>query len=242
MHNAKELEALIDKNTKAIIFESVANPALSVPDFDTITQIADKKGIITICDNTIATPYGCEPISLGVDIVVHSASKYIVGNGSAIAGVIVESQKVKQKLKTHPYFNTPDESYHGLVYLDKFDNPFIARAKLALLRDFGAVISPFNSWLLLQGLETLSLRIKQHSKSAKKIAKFLQKQGFKVNYPFLKDNENYKYAKRYLKYAGGIISFDVGDFKKAKKRIEEKLYPNSYLLPPIQRITPVKCF
>jgi O-acetylhomoserine (thiol)-lyase len=221
VHNAKELETLIDKNTKAIIFESVANPALSVPDFDTITQIADKKGVVTICDNTIATPYGCEPISLGVDIVVHSASKYIVGNGSAIAGVIVESQKVKQKLKNHPYFNTPDESYHGLVYLDKFDNPFIARAKLALLRDFGAVISPFNSWLLLQGLETLSLRIKQHSKSAKKIAKFLQKQGFKVNYPFLKDNENYKYAKRYLKYAGGIISFDVGDFKKAKKIVKK---------------------
>ena len=221
VHNAKELETLIDKNTKAIIFESVANPALSVPDFDTITQIADKKGVVTICDNTIATPYGCEPISLGVDIVVHSASKYIVGNGSAIAGVIVESQKVKQKLKNHPYFNTPDESYHGLVYLDKFDNPFIARAKLALLRDFGAVISPFNSWLLLQGLETLSLRIKQHSKSAKKIAKFLQKQGFKVNYPFLKNNENYKYAKRYLKYAGGIISFDVGDFKKAKKIVKK---------------------
>ena len=172
MHNAKELEALIDKNTKAIIFESVANPALSVPDFDTITQIADKKGVVTICDNTIATPYGCEPISLGVDIVVHSASKYIVGNGSAIAGVIIESQKVKQKLKTHPYFNTPDESYHGLVYLDKFDNPFIARAKLALLRDFGAVISPFNSWLLLQGLETLSLRIKNTQNQPKKLLNF----------------------------------------------------------------------
>jgi len=220
VHKADELNSLIDKNTKAIIFESVANPALSVPDFDTIVSIADKKGVVTICDNTIATPFGCKPIQFGVDVVVHSASKYIVGNGSSIAGVIIESKKVKNKLKNNDYFSKPDESYHGLVYIDKFDNPFISRARLALLRDFGAVISPFNSWLLIQGLETLSLRIKQHSKSAKKIAKFLQKQGFKVNYPMLKDNENYKYAKKYLKYAGGIISFEVDDFESAKEIVK----------------------
>ena len=220
VHKADELDKLIDKNTKAIIFESVANPALTVPDFDTITKISDEKGVITICDNTIATPFGCQPIKLGVDIVVHSASKYIVGNGSAIAGVIVESQKAKAKLKNNDYFSQPDESYHGLVYIDKFNNPFIERAKLALLRDFGAVISPFNSWLLIQGLETLSLRIKQHSKSAKKIAKFLKKQGFKVNYPLLKDNENYKYAKKYLKYAGGIVSFEVDSFEHAKEIVK----------------------
>ncbi|NPA54956.1 MAG: O-acetylhomoserine aminocarboxypropyltransferase/cysteine synthase [Epsilonproteobacteria bacterium] len=220
VHNAQQLQELIDDKTRAILFESIANPALSVADFDTITDIADKKGVITICDNTIATPYGCEPFREGVDIVVHSASKYIVGNGSSIAGVIVESQKAKAKLANHEYFSTPDESYHGLVYLDKFNAPFIARARLALLRDFGAVISPFNSWLLIQGLETLSLRIKQHSKSAKKIAKFLKKQGFEVSYPMLKGDENYKYAKKYLKYAGGIVSFDVGDFKKAKKIVK----------------------
>ena len=221
VHKADELETLIDKNTKAIIFESVANPALSVPDFDTITKIADEKEVITICDNTIATPFGCQPLKLGVDIVVHSASKYIVGNGSAIAGVIVESQKAKAKLQNNDYFSKPDDSYHGLIYFEKFNDPFIARAKLALLRDFGAVISPFNSWLLIQGLETLALRIKQHSKSAKKIAKFLQKQGFKVNYPFLKDNENYKYAKKYLKYAGGIVSFEVDSFEEAKKIVKK---------------------
>jgi len=222
VHKANELEHLIDSNTKAIIFESIANPALSVPDFDTIVEIADKKGIVTICDNTIATPFGVQPLKLGVDIVVHSASKYIVGNGSAIAGVIIESQKVKEKLKNIDYFSKPDESYHGLVYIDKFNDPFISRAKLALLRDFGAVLSPFNAWLLIQGLETLSFRIKQHSKSAKKIAKFLKKQNFQVNYPLLKSNENYKYAKKYLKYAGGIVSFDVGDFNRAKK-ITQKL-------------------
>lgn len=221
VHKAEELNKLIDKNTKAIIFESVANPALSVPDFDTIVSIADEKEIITICDNTIATPFGCQPLKLGVDIVVHSASKYIVGNGSAIAGVIVESQKAKAKLKNNDYFSKPDDSYHGLVYMEKFNDPFIKRARLALLRDFGAVISPFNSWLLIQGLETLSLRIKQHSKSAKKIAKFLQKQGFKVNYPMLKNNENYKYTKKYLKYAGGIVSFEVDNYEKAKKIVQK---------------------
>jgi O-acetylhomoserine (thiol)-lyase len=220
VHEVNNLENLIDKNTKAIIFESVANPALTVPDFDTITKIADKKEVITICDNTIATPYGCQPIKFGVDIVVHSASKYIVGNGSAIAGVIVESKKAKTKLKKNDYFSKPDESYHGLVYLDKFENPFIARARLALLRDFGAVISPFNSWLLIQGLETLSLRIKQHSKSAKKIAQFLSKH-YKVNYPMLEENDkNYKYAKKYLKYAGGIVSFEMDSFEEAKKVVK----------------------
>ena len=221
VHKSEELNNLIDNKTKVIIFESIANPSLSVPDFETIVNIADKKGVVTICDNTIATPFGCQPIKLGVDVVVHSASKYIVGNGSAIAGVLVESKKCKTKLKNNEYFSKPDESYHGLVYLDKFKNPFIARAKLALLRDFGAVISPFNSWLLLQGLETLSLRVKQHSKSAKKIAKFLQKQGFKVNYPFLKSDLNYKFAKKYLKYGGGIISFEVDSYEQAKQIVKK---------------------
>ena len=213
-------EHLITPQTKAIIFESVANPALSVADFDMITSIANNYKIVTICDNTIATPFGCSPIDLGVDIVVHSVSKYIVGNGSAIGGAIIESKTLKEKLKNYDYFNTPDDSYHKIVYLDKFEAPFTARARLSLLRDFGAVISPFNSWLLLQGIETLSLRIKQHSKTAKKIAKFLQKEGFIVNYPTLKSDKNYKYAKKYLKYAGGIVSFDVGEFQKAKNIVK----------------------
>lgn len=212
----EDFEDLIDENTKLILFESVANPALTVPDFEKIVEIADKHSIVTACDNTIATPYGCKPIDLGVDVVVHSASKYIAGNGTAIAGCIVESPKLKEKLKNYSQFREPDESYHGLVYLDKFEAPFIERAKLALLRDYGAVISPFNSWLLIQGLEHLHLRIKAHSENALKIAKFLSNK-FEVNYPFLEGNENYKNAKKYLKYAGGIISFDLGDYEKAKE-------------------------
>ncbi len=223
--NPKKLESLIDENTKAILFESIANPALTVPEFDEIVKIANTYGIITICDNTIATPYGVKPIDLGVDIVVHSASKYIVGNSSAIAGCIIEAPFAKEKLKTnrYPQFNEPDESYHGLIYNEKFDNPFISRARLALLRDYGAVLSPFNAWLLILGLETLHLRIKAHSENALKIAKFLlQHPNVKnVNYPFLENNENYKRAKKYLKFGSGIISFELDSYEKAKEFVSK---------------------
>ncbi|NPA11670.1 MAG: O-acetylhomoserine aminocarboxypropyltransferase/cysteine synthase [Epsilonproteobacteria bacterium] len=216
------LAKITDKNTKAILIESVANPALSVPDFEKIAAFAKEKGIVLICDNTIATPYGIKPIEYGVDVVVHSASKYIVGNGSAIAGCIVESPNIKEKLKNYTQFTKPDESYHGLVYLDKFENPFIQRARLALLRDFGAVISPFNSWLLILGLEHLHLRIKAHSQNALQIARFLQTHPLvkKVNYPFLEDDENYQNAKKYLNYAGGILSFELENYIQAKELVK----------------------
>jgi len=219
------LEDLIDENTKLILFESIANPALSVPDFEKIGEIAKKHNLITICDNTLASPYSVKPIEFGVDIVVHSASKYIVGNGSAIAGCIIEAPFAKEKLKTkrYPQFNTPDESYHGLIYNEKFDNPFISRARLALLRDYGAVISPFNSWLLILGLETLHLRIKAHSDNALKIVEFLENNPKikKVNYPFLKSDANYKLAKKYLKFAGGIVSFELESYEEAKEFVSK---------------------
>jgi len=223
--NPSELEDLIDENTKAILFESIANPALVVPEFEEIVKIANKKGVITICDNTIATPYSVKPIELGVDIVVHSASKYIVGNSTAIGGCIIEAPFAKEKLKTirYPQFNEPDESYHGLIYNEKFDNPFIARSRLALLRDFGAVLSPFNAWLFILGLETLHLRIKAHSENALEIAKFLlnHPKVKSVNYPFLENNENYKRAKKYLKYASGIVSFELNSYEEAKEFVSK---------------------
>ena len=223
--NPKELETLIDKNTKAILFESIANPALTVAEFDEIVNISNKKGVITICDNTIATPYSIKPIERGVDIAVHSASKYIVGNSTAIGGCIIEAPFAKKKLKSnrYPQFNEKDESYHGLIYNEKFDNPFIARARLALLRDYGAVLSPFNAWLFILGLETLHLRIKAHSENALRIAKYLQNHPKvkNVNYPFLEDNENYIRAKKYLKYGSGIISFELGSYEEAKEFVSK---------------------
>ncbi|WP_024791978.1 O-acetylhomoserine aminocarboxypropyltransferase/cysteine synthase family protein [Lebetimonas sp. JS138] len=220
VHNPEMLEDMIDEGTKAILIESVSNPALAVPDFEGIAKVAKERGVILICDNTIATPYGVKPLTLGCDIVLHSSSKYIVGNGSAIGGVIIEGKSAKEKLSSYryPQFNEPDESYHGLVYNKKFETPFTARARLALLRDFGAVMSPFNAWLMILGLEHLHLRIKAHSQNALEIARFLksQKNIKKVNYPFLEDDINYKYAKKYLKYAGGIVSFVVESYEKAK--------------------------
>lgn len=225
VHNPKELESLIDDKTKLILIESIANPALSVPDFEEIIDIANKKEVIVICDNTIATYCSIKPIKLGCDIVVYSASKYIVGNGSAIGGCIIESKNTKNKLRSfrYPTFNKKDESYHGIIYNEKFDNPFIARARLALLRDFGAVLSPFNAWLFLLGLEHLHLRIKEHSNNALKIANYLysHKNVKKVYYPFLENDENYKYAKKYLKYAGGIVSFELESYEKAKEFVNK---------------------
>jgi len=218
--NLEALEELIDNDVKAILFESISNPALAVADIEKIVDIANKKGIITICDNTLATPYGVKPIEYGVDVVVHSASKYIVGNGSAIGGVIIQREGLNEKLKNYSQFSQKDESYHGLIYIEKYKNAFIQRARLALLRDFGAVISPFNAWLMILGLETLHLRFQRHSESALKIANFLEEMGYKVNYPLLKSNRYYKIAKKYLKNAGGILSFELDSYEKAKNFVK----------------------
>jgi O-acetylhomoserine (thiol)-lyase len=218
----KEIEKLIDDNTKAIFIESITNPTVDVPDFDKIIEIADRYNIILIVDNTVATPILCRPLELGADIVVHSSSKYTTGQGLAIGGIMVEGKKAAKKLANNPryeHFSTPDESYHGLVYLNAGKPAFTLRARLALLRDLGAVTSPFNSWLYIQGIETLSLRMKAHSKSAKKIAKFLKKHPkvVEVRYPYLKGDKNYKLAKKYLKGGSGLLSFRVRDFESAKK-------------------------
>jgi len=223
VHSPKELESLIDENTKAIFFETITNPSIDVPDFEKIVKIAKEHNILTIVDNTVATPILCNPIEYGVDIVVHSTSKYTTGQGLALGGIIIEADFAKEKLKNNPrykMFNEPDESYHGLVYIEAPFPPFILRARLSLLRDMGSAPSPFNSWLFIQGLEHLSLRIKRHSQSALKIAKWLKNHPKvkKVNYPLLEDDINYKNAKKYLKGgASGLLSFDVGSFEEAKK-------------------------
>ena len=221
--NPSILEDLIDEKTKLILFESLSNPTLIVPEFKKIVQIAKKYNIITIVDNTVATAYLCNPIKLGCDIVVHSTSKYTVGNGTSLGGIIVEGKSAAKKLKNnarYKHFNTPDRSYHGLIYTKLPYPPFNMRIVLAVLRDFGVTASPFNSWMMIQGLESLGLRIKQHSKSALKIAKFLKshKKIKKVNYPGLKSDTNYKRAKRYFnkKYFSGLLSFEVEDIQTAK--------------------------
>ena len=178
VENPSSLESLIDAKTKAIFFESLSNPQIAVANTQEIVKIADKHGIITITDNTVATPILYQPLNHGVNVSVHSATKYICGNGAVLGGVIASAKSTNQKLANnprYPLFNEPEANYHGLVFanlVEHFDI-FTIRIKTILLRDIGASLSPFNAWQLIQGLETLSVRIKAISQSALKIAEFL---------------------------------------------------------------------
>ena len=223
VRNPNEIEALVDDKTKIIIFESITNPSIDVADFDAIVAIANKHNILTCVDNTVGTPILCKPFDHGADLTVHSTSKYTIGQGTALGGMLVERHDLVEKIKDNPryaHFNEPDESYHGLVYSDVPLPLFTLRVRLALLRDLGATPAPFNSWLNIQGLETLPLRMKQHSSSALAIAEFLEAHPkvLKVNYPGLKSDANYKNAKKYLKGGfGGLLSFEVADKETAQK-------------------------
>ncbi len=223
VNNPAEIEALIDEKTKIILFESITNPSIDVADFDAIIAIADKHNIISCVDNTVATPILCKPLNLGCDVVVHSASKYTTGQGLAIGGIVIEREELVEKIKgNHRYahFNEPDESYHGLIYSDLPLPLFTLRIRLALLRDLGATPSPFNSWLYIQGLETLPLRMKQHSSSALEVAKFLENHPKvkRVNYPGLTSHSSYDLAQKYFpKGQSGLLSFEVESLEEARK-------------------------
>lgn len=232
VHDMKALESLIDEKTKVIFFESLTNPSIDVADIEAITKIANRHGILSVVDNTVATPVLCRPFEFGADITVHSASKYTTGQGLAIGGILVERKGLVEKLKANPryaHFNEPDASYHGLVYVDVPLPPFTLRARLSLLRDLGAVVSPFNSWLFIQGIETLSLRMREHSKNALALAEFLEShvKVKKVNYPGLKSNSNYANAQKYFEggACSGLLSFEVESLEEAVKIVNAtKLY------------------
>lgn len=224
VHAPEQIHDLVDDKTKVIFFESLTNPSIDVADMETIVKIADDYGILTVVDNTVATPVLCRPFEFGVDITVHSASKYTTGQGLAIGGILVERKHLVEKLKANPrysHFYEPDESYHGLVYTEVGLPPFTLRARLSLLRDLGAVVSPFNSWLFIQGIETLALRMREHSKNALALAEFLESHPKvkKVNYPGLKSNPNYKNAQKYFDEGAcsGLLSFEVDSLEDATK-------------------------
>jgi len=221
------IEPLVDDKTKAIFFESLSNPQIAVADIDAISTIAKKYGIISICDNTVATPYLVNPIAHGTDIVVHSCSKYISGQGLALGGAIIDRDGLTEFFKDNPrytHFFTPDESYHGLVYTDLPFPPFNLRIRLALLRDIGATPSPFNSWSLIQSLETLSLRIEKHSNNTLKVAKFLESHPkvSNLNYPGLETNKYHSLSQKYFKdgLCSGLLSFEVADKETAWKILD----------------------
>ncbi|EBF6145084.1 O-acetylhomoserine aminocarboxypropyltransferase/cysteine synthase [Campylobacter coli] len=218
------LEKVIDQNTKAIFFESLSNPQIAIADIEKISQIAKKHKIATICDNTVATPFLLQPFKHGVDIIVHSLSKYVSGQGSALGGALIERKDLNDLLKNndrYKTFNTPDPSYHGLN-LNTLDLPiFSIRIIITWLRDLGASLAPQNAWLLLQGLETLAVRIEKHSQNAEKVANFLNShpdiKG--VNYPTLASNAYHNLFKKYFdkNFASGLLSFEARDYEHARR-------------------------
>lgn len=213
----ESIRGAINEKTKAIFTETIGNPGLNVPDFEAISKIAKENGIPYIVDSTFTTPYLLNPISHGADIVLHSLTKWIGGHGTAIGGAVVDSAKFdwSQSIK-HPLLTQPDESYHGLRYAHDLGDlnrlAYILRMRLVPLRNLGGCISPDNSWVFLQGLETLSLRMKRHSENALEVAKYLEgHDGVQwVRYPGLKSHPTHENAKKYLKKGfGGVVVFGI---------------------------------
>jgi len=203
----------ITPKTKALYAEIIGNPKLDVPDLEAIAAIAHEAGIPLIIDNTFASPYLSRPFDYGVDIVVHSATKFIGGHGTSIGGVIVDSGNFKWANGNFPEFTTPDSSYDGVVYSETFGNlAYIIKARVQLLRDIGPSLSPFNAFLLLQGLETLHLRVQRHSENALAVALFLEKHPAVswVNYPGLASHASHALAEKYLRNGyGAILTFGI---------------------------------
>ncbi len=222
--NIQNFEDAITDKTKALYIESIGNPNANLIDIQAVADIAHKHGIPLIVDNTFGSPYLVRPIEFGADVVVHSATKFIGGHGTSIGGVIIDGGNFDYSAgDKFPGFTTPDESYHGVVYSQLGEVAFVTKARVQLLRDTGAAISPFNSFLFLQGLETLSLRLERHVNNSKKIAQYLEKHPLveKVNYPSLEGNKYFELAQKYFpKGAGSIFTFEIkGGLEAAKKFI-----------------------
>ena len=238
--NPSSFEELIDGKTKAIYVETIGNPGFNIPDFEAFAALADKHGIPFIVDNTFgACGYLCRPIDLGANIVVESATKWIGGHGTSIGGVITDAGNFNWNNGNFPVFTSPSEGYHGLIFGEQFSGKsaagniaFIMKARVEGLRDLGPAISPFNSFLLIQGLETLSLRMERHVQNTLALAKWLSEQPCveKVNYPGLPGNPNFNLARKYLsRGAGGVLSFVLKGEKEKTERLVEHLTLVSHL-------------
>ncbi len=216
-------DAITDK-TKALFIETLGNPGINVIDFDAVAKIAHDNGIPLIVDNTFATPYLFRPIEHGANVVVHSATKFIGGHGTSIGGIIVDGGNFDWTNGKFAGFTTPDKSYHGIKYADLGGVAYAVKIRAQLLRDTGASLSPFNAFLFLQGLESLSLRVQRHVENAQKVAEFLEKHPKvkSVSYPGLTSSRYHALAQKYLpKGAGSIFTFSInGNVKQARKLID----------------------
>lgn len=239
-NNVENFEKLIDEKTKALYTETIGNPDFNIPDFDKLSALAQKHDLPLIVDNTFACcGYLFRPLEHGAHVVVQAATKWIGGHGNSIGGVIVDGGNYSWGNGKYPVFSEPSEGYHGLVFNDVFGSKgpfgniqFIIRARVEGLRDFGPAISPFNSFLLIQGLETLSLRVQRTVDNTLALAQWLEKQANveKVNYPGLESSPHYANAKKYLKHGyGGVLSFEIKGGKENATKFVDNLKMISHL-------------
>ncbi|HDM8058758.1 O-acetylhomoserine aminocarboxypropyltransferase/cysteine synthase family protein [Vibrio harveyi] len=225
----ESLAELIDENTKAVYCESIGNPAGNIIDLERVAELAHAQGVPVIVDNTVATPVLCKPIEFGADIVVHSLTKYVGGHGTTLGGIIIDSGKFPwaQHKDRFPVFNQPEPSYHGVVYTEAFgEAAFIGRARTVPLRNTGSALSPMNAFMLMQGLETLSLRMERHTENALKVAEYLsqhEKVSW-VSYAGLPTSEFYPLAEKYMQgKPSAILSFGLKDGYEAGVRFYDTL-------------------
>jgi O-acetylhomoserine (thiol)-lyase len=225
-HNLEEVEGAIKENTTLIYLETLGNPNSDIPDIDAISEIAHKHGLPVVIDNTFGTPYLIRPLEHGADIVVHSATKFIGGHGTSLGGVIVDGGKFDWKASgKYPQIADPNPSYHGISFVDAVGPAaYVTYIRAILLRDQGACISPFNAFLLLQGTETLSLRLERHAENTKKVVEYLSKHPLveSVNHPSLPDHPDHALYERYFPNGGAsIFTFNIkGGVKEAHKFID----------------------
>lgn len=240
-HNLKEVEGAIQENTRAIYLETLGNPNSDIPDIDAIAEIAHKHGLPLVIDNTFGTPYLIRPIEHGADIVVHSATKFLGGHGTTLGGIIVESGKFNWKASgKYPNIASPNPSYHGVSFYDAVGPAaFVTYIRAILLRDTGATISPFNAFLLLQGVETLSLRLDRHAENTKKVVEFLSRhpQVQKVNHPSLPDHPDHALYQKYFPNGGAsIFTFEI----KGGKETAWKFIDNLKIFSLLANVADVK--
>lgn len=222
----EEIEKAITPKTKAVYIETLGNPAINIPDFDLIRDIAHAKNLPVLVDNTFATPYLFRPLEHGLDVSIHSTTKFIGGHGTTLGGAIIENGEFSwNQPERYPHFAKPDASYHGINFATDIPGAgFVTRIRAKVLRDTGAAISPISAWFFIQGLETLSLRVERHVYNATKVAEYLEAHPkvAKVNYPGLKSSPYHKLQEKYLpKGAGSIFSIELKDgFEAARKFID----------------------
>ncbi len=224
----EEIQAAIKPNTKAVFAETLSNPALEVLDIETFAKVAHANGVPLIIDNTFPTPVNCRPFEFGADIVIHSTTKYMDGHATSVGGVVVDSGNFDwTQNDKFPGLTTPDDSYHGITYTERFGKlAYITKATAQLMRDLGSIPSPFNAFLLNLGLETLPLRVERHCQNALKVAEFIKESGYAVDvtYPGLEGSKGYELAKKYMPDGtSGVISFRIKGGREAATKFMDSL-------------------